>query len=602
MFYKISKAIILCLFLFNTAHSQAPSIEWQKCYGGPSGESCTCIQPTSDGGSIACGIANTPTAGGDITTIIQGYKNWVIKLDAAGNLVWQKPLPGESATAIQQTTDGGYIFNSSIVIQTANITHLDFLVVKLNNSGDIVWQKNFGGTGNDVPACVRQTADGGYIATGQTNSADGNVTGFHGTIDCWIIKLDGAGNLLWQRALGGSAVDNASDIRQTVDGGYILAGFTSSPDGDVINPSHFIGTGWIVKLDNTGNPVWQKLYGSGGPVSICITNDGGYAFVSDAVPGNNSFPGNHGFEDYSVIKLDAAGNLIWQKMLGGSIWDQPRCIIQSNDGGFIAAGSVQSTDGDVVGNHGAYDSWIVKLAADGTPEWTKAMGGINGDWAWSIFQTPDQGYLVGGSTINNNNGDVGPNHGQGDFWIVKLAPDLLPVNLSNFDAAAKGNDVVCKWKTTQEQNSSHFIIERSNDAEHYVTTGRVEAKRNSTTPVDYNFTDKDILLSKDNYLYYRLKMVDIDGKFSYSSIVKISSHHNVTGIVLMGNPVNGLLKINVTDKSIVNTTAKIINSLGAVVKTAILKEGLQNIDISEIAPGNYFLKTKLASQKFILTK
>src|SRR5690606_36383484 len=169
-----------------------------------------------------------------------------------------------------------------------------------------------------------------YILTGSSESNDGDVSGNHGNFDCWIVRLDNIGNIQWQKSLGGSQEDSSGQIQQTFDGGYIMVGYSRSNNGDV--------------------------------------------------------SGNHGHYDYWVVKLDMSGNIQWQKSLGGSGVDMAHSIQQTIDGGYIVAGLSQSNDGDVTGNHGGADYWIVKLDDNGNIDWQKSFGGTGSDNAYSIRQ------------------------------------------------------------------------------------------------------------------------------------------------------------------------------------------------------------------------
>jgi hypothetical protein len=135
------------------------------------------------------------------------------------------------------TSDGGYIVAGEAESINGDVSgnhgSRDFWIVKLNANGDTVWTKALGGTAYDAAQSVRQTSDGGYIVAGQTGSNNGDVTGYHGGGDFWVVKLNGNGDLVWQKALGGSFNDGAGAVRQTADGGYIVAGYTFSQDGDV---------------------------------------------------------------------------------------------------------------------------------------------------------------------------------------------------------------------------------------------------------------------------------------------------------------------------------------------------------------------------------
>ncbi|HRI79448.1 MAG TPA: MopE-related protein [Cyclobacteriaceae bacterium] len=285
----------------------------------------------------------------------------------------------------------------------------------------IAWEKSFGGTGNDNPQCILQTSDGGFVIAGSTYSADGEVTGNHGSWDCWIVKLDTASNMQWQKCLGGSNPDYANSILQTTDGGFIVAGAVLSNDGDVtVNNGGY--DYWVVKLDSNGAIEWQKSYGGvkdDMAYSISQTQDGGFILGGYSSSNNGDVSGNHGSEDYWIVKLSHIGDLEWQRSLGGTTTDKLYSVQETTDGGFIAGGYSRSYNGDVSGNHGQSDFWIVKLGNTGSLIWEQSLGGDDDDEAYSIMQTNDGGYIVGGNS-RSNNGDVSGNHGYIDYWVVKL--------------------------------------------------------------------------------------------------------------------------------------------------------------------------------------
>ncbi len=335
---------------------------------------------------------------------------WIVKLDAQGNIQWQKSLGGsenDRAKSIQQTTDGGYIVAGNTLSNDGNVSgnhgRNDFWIVKLDELGTIQWQKTLGGSEGARAESIQQTTDGGYIVGGTSWSNDGDVSGNHGEDDFWIIKLDASGSIQWQKSLGGSESEQPQSIQQTTDGGYIIAGYTWSNDGDV-SGNHGGGDFWIVKLDGSGTIQWQKSLGGSGfdtAQSIQQTTDGGYI-----ANGYGSIAGNHGTVDFWIVKLDAPGNIQWQKSLGGSTDDLGESIQRTTDGGYIVAGSSRSDDGDVSGNHGDSDFWIVKLDGSGTIQWQKSLGGSEDDRAESnIQQTTDGGYIIAGRS-ESNDGDI----------------------------------------------------------------------------------------------------------------------------------------------------------------------------------------------------
>lgn len=285
-----------------------------------------------------------------------------------------------------------------------------------------------GGTGLDIAQSIRQTADEGYIVAGCTQSNDGDVAGNHGSYDYWIVKLSNTGSIQWQKTLGGAGNDYAYSIEQTADEGYIVAGYTSSNNGDVTG-FHGFEDYWVVKLTSTGTIEWQKTLGGTGfdqAYSIKQTADGGYVIAGYSDSYDGDVTGNHGY-DYWIVKLTSTGIIEWQKTIGGTGTDYARSVEQTTDGGYIVAGYAESINGDVTGNHGSYDYWVIRLSNTGVIQWQKTLGGNGVDFANSIQQTTDGGYIVAGYS-NSTNQDVTGNHGSRDYWVVKLAPDALGTN------------------------------------------------------------------------------------------------------------------------------------------------------------------------------
>jgi len=345
----------------------------------------------------------------------------------APNIEWQKyPEEGvnEFPKSVIQTSDGGYVVSGGYYMGIPS--DIDLFVSKLNSNGDIEWQKCHGGSNTDFGDCIIQTSDGGYAVAGYTYSKDGDLSDNHGEHDLWVVKLDLNGNLEWQKCYGGSYYDSGAGIIQTSDGGYAVAGSTSSTDGDV-SGNNGSSDFWILKLDSVGNLEWQKCYGGSreeGASGIIQTSDGGYVVVGSTVSKDGDVTGNHNytFNDFWILKLNSNGNLEWQKCLGGSDGDFASGIVMASDGGYVVAGLTKSTDGDVNGNHGMSDFWVVKLSSNGDLEWQECLGGSREDSANSIKKTSDGGYVVAGTTSSSDE-DVAASYGYRDFWIVKLNSD-----------------------------------------------------------------------------------------------------------------------------------------------------------------------------------
>ena len=323
---------------------------FNKIYGGIYGDYAHAVQQTSDGGYILAGWTNLIWA--------VYYDAWLIKTGAYGNKVWDKTFGGsyeDGASAVQQTSDGGYIlagYNGSFGAGSS-----DAWLIKTDAHGNKVWDKTFGGSYEDEAYAVQQTSDGGYLLVGYTDSFGA------GKEDAWLIKTDASGETCdcsgdgncyeneskWVKTLGGSGGDYAYSVQQTSDGGYILAGFTNSYGAAY---DHV----WLIKTAANGNEVWDKTFGgiSGDWASaVQQTSDGGYILAG----GTGSFGAGYG--DAWLIKTDANGIEVWDKTFGGISDDWAFAVQQTSDGGYILAGSTYLYDASY------YDAWLIKTDANG---------------------------------------------------------------------------------------------------------------------------------------------------------------------------------------------------------------------------------------------
>lgn len=429
---------IAVAFAFST-QAQSPALEWQSALGGEGTDQAYSIIQTNGGSYVIAG--NSYSMGGDVSGNHGGADVWLAKKDNGHLLDWQKSLGGEAddfASAVIPTSDGGFAIAGYSESTTGDLTlnqgMSDYWIVKLDSDGVMQWQKSYGGSDVDQAYSITQTADGGYAVAGLSRSIDGDVHGNHGENDMWILKLDASGNLVWQASLGGSTLDEAYSIIQTADGGYAVAGVSASNDGDVSGHHSLIWNddAWIVKLNSTGVIEWQKSLGGSAydiASSIIQTTDGGYAVAATSKSPDGDVTGNHGLLDFWIIKLSNAGAITWQKSVGGSANEESASIVQTADGGFAIAGSSSSNDGDISGNHGQYDYLAIKLSGAGLLEWQKSMGGSGADLANSIVRTNDGGLALVGYTYSMD-GDVSGQHGtsspvEPDFWLVKLSEGVV---------------------------------------------------------------------------------------------------------------------------------------------------------------------------------
>jgi uncharacterized delta-60 repeat protein len=332
---------------------------------------------------------------------------------------WVKTYGGTSTDdfySVQQTSDGGYIVAGYTFSFGAGGN--DVWVLKLNSDGTIAWQKTYGIMTNDQAYSIRQTSDGGYIV------AASNFPSHAVYPDAWVLKLNSDGIVAWQKTYGSSFADEAQTIQQTSDGGYIVAGENN-------------GNLWVLKLNADGTVAWQKTYGSGGgevAYSIQQTSDGGY------IVAGNTHSFGAGLADVWVLKLSADGTVAWQKTYGGGDVDLAHSIQQTSDGGYIVGGWTHSFGA------GNYDAWVLKLNADGTVAWQKTYGGAIDDQAYSIQQTSDGSYIVAGRA-----GSFGA--GNDDAWVLKLNPDGTPAWQKTYGSTNPDD----AWSVQQTSDGGYII-------------------------------------------------------------------------------------------------------------------------------------------------
>ena len=428
--------------------AQVPQLSWERSIGGSQLDTAQKIISTADGGTIICGSSNSSDI--DVSSN-QGLTDvWIVKLNAAGEIQWQKNYGGsdfENATDIKPTLDGGYIVSGYTNSTNGDIIDpkggCDGWILKLDSEGEMIWHKNYGGSGPEQFWSIVPTVDGGYTAAGYSRSIDGEVALNQGHEDVWIVKVDGDGIIEWEKTFGGTMVDYGYAIDQTADGGYIVACESNSQNGNITAP---LGSWdfWILKLNALGTLTWQKSFGGASadsPSDLRKTSDGGFIIVGESKNFNNGVPGNHTSSDMWALKINASGILQWQKAYGGSKFETAKQVELTSDGGFFIFGTTASFDGPVVGanvysdgiNHN--DPWLIKVNALGDIQWQKIIGGMGCDVANSFCLRPN-GDILTASLINYISGDVTTHNGGGDVWLANITTQALAINQARAQAFA----------------------------------------------------------------------------------------------------------------------------------------------------------------------
>lgn len=304
-----------------------------------------------------------------------------------------------------ETSDGGYAvvgFTSSISVGEGGllVSSADFWFVKTDVFGNMEWNQTYGGAGNDEAFSLVATSDGGYAIAGRTNSFG------DGEYDCWLVKTDASGNMLWNSTCGekqyasetyGTTSEWAHSLVEASDGGYVMAGmgnYTIFVGGDV----------WLAKTDEFGNMEWNHTYGGtwhDEAFSLVEASDGGYALAGSTQLTNST--------DFWLVKTDEFGNMEWNHTYGGPGEDVEiaRALVEASDGGYVLTGTAESVGDSVVDSF-----WLVKTDAAGNMEWNQTKEKTGYEMAYSLIATSDGGYAMAGSTYS-------PSTGDSDFWLVK---------------------------------------------------------------------------------------------------------------------------------------------------------------------------------------
>lgn len=348
-------------------------------------------------------------------------------------ILWQKSYGGsfyDKAQSIIETIDGDYVIagNSQSIDYdlNSNLGNFDCWVIRINHTGSIIWKKSFGGGGYDYARSIIQAPNGGFLCVGETNSQNGDITNPYGQEDFWVVKLNENGEIEWKKNYGGSSNEGGYSACVTNDGNYIIAGSSESSLPEILD-NHGYNDFWVLKIDINGNEIWQKNYGGSNHdylKKIKKTSDGGYILTGDSKSSDGNVGGNNGKQDVWTVKINENGIIQWQNNFGGSEDDFSKNVIEDSDGNFIVIGETYSFDLDAVENHsgnGLRDYFVIKLNNLGQKIWSRCYGGESNEYARSIIQSSSDDYIIVGESYSGTGQPTG-NHGSADYWLIKINP------------------------------------------------------------------------------------------------------------------------------------------------------------------------------------
>lgn len=369
-------------------------LEWQKNYGGSGNDDGRSIAPTQDGGYIFTGAVET--GDGDIDTHYGSKDFWLVKIDASGSIQWQKTLGANDwdfPEALLETPDGGFVVAG---INYTFFNKLDYMVYKLDANGEVEWQEKYGGTEDEYLRSIELTDDQGFIITGRSRSDDKDVSDNYGDYDWWMVKLDQHGELEWEGNYGGTAKDEAAYVKQLPDGGYIAVGESKSTDFDLTN--NYGGADlWAVRLDAFGQIVWQKSFGGSeydSATSVEVSSDGGFAILGTSSSADQDVSSNNGLSDFWMIKIDGEGNLLYEQNYGGDRGESGHSMVSVGEGEYVLTGVLRSWEFE--DHNGGQDMWVIKVKEQKTAlQENFSISSIE------VFPNPSSGYFSIKQTYTN---------------------------------------------------------------------------------------------------------------------------------------------------------------------------------------------------------
>lgn len=353
--------------------SKDDTLQWNKTFGGSEDDRGADIIATNDGGFALFGFSKS--SDNDVNENAGAQDFWVIKITSSGLISWQKTFGysgADSGTSFLQTKDSGYLITGVLDVTASNgqgnskraQKHAggDIWAIKLNSSGELEWSKYYGGSFTDTPFGLVETNDDSFIIAASSDSNDVDISNNKGSYDFWVLKISSTGVLIWEKNFGGSEVDEPRGISTTNDGNFVIVGDTRSSDEDVSSNNGGADL-WMLKISTEGNLIWEKTFGGSSfdvARSVSKTLDNGFLISGNSRSLDSGFS-NQGQNDAWVLKVDANGNKLWQKFIGGTENDFLFDAIQVNETSLIAVGESSSSTGDIKENKGFSDALIIKI-------------------------------------------------------------------------------------------------------------------------------------------------------------------------------------------------------------------------------------------------
>jgi hypothetical protein len=401
--------LFLCFFsliCFSLLTAQVPDTLWTRTFGGADWDLGRALTRMDSSHYIIAGYSHS---------FGNGYEVFLICIDQNGDSLWTKTFGGpndDEAFDIKQTLSENYIIAGWSSSYGSGLR--DAYLIHVSGTGDTIWTRTYGGAARDIAFGVYPTADGGFVFSGETRSS-GN-----GQSDLYLAKANNQGDSLWAKTYGGSQQDFGYSVLETADSGLIAVGFTESFGSGM-------GDAYIVRTDASGDSIWAKTFGGSldeRAYKIQHASDGGFI-----ITGYSASTGAGGNDVY-VVKMDENGDSIWTRTYGGTQDDYGYDIKVCANGGYVITGKTRSF------GSGNEDLYLLRITQDGDTIWTQTFGGSSDDAGSSIAVMPDSGLLIAGETYSYGAGGY-------DVWLLRMEPVTgIAQHARNWELGTE------KWKLT----------------------------------------------------------------------------------------------------------------------------------------------------------
>lgn len=639
---KQLRLTVICFFIILSLPAQIPSLQWARNIGGSRGDE---IKVDAAGNVYTtgyfAGAGDFDPGPGNYFLNAFGIADdaYISKLDANGNFLWAIQLGGSSTNysfSIEVDAAGnvysvGY-FSGTVdfdpgpgVFELTTNGQFDIGISKLDANGNFVWAKKVGGANSDLAYSLILDQTDNICITGNfigvvdfdPGPAIANLDG-NGTLgECFILKLTAGGDFIWAKEIDGNYSVGSTISKDATGSLYVCGVYNLTADLDpgvgVYNvTSADAGTdAFVIKLDASGGFVWGRSFGGPGTQTCeSVETDasgnvylaGYFPFTVDFDPGVGIFEMTAtGSSDAFVLKLDASGNFVWAKAFSGTAAENANDLAVDALGNVYVTGLFQATT-DFDPGAGVFnlttisnDVYVAKLDAAGNFGWALQFSTGFSNTGLSIFVRSNGNIYTTGQFQGSGDFDPGPgttalNSANGRTYIVNLGSSVLPLTLLEFSGSSIASGNILQWKTAQEINTKDFEIEWSNNGINFEKIAARKSAGNSNATKQYSYLHTT-RVNGDNY--YRLKMQDIDGRFTYSNIIKINTKITVADFSVFPNPVSNVLQLNIQSLKTETLLFRLLGADGKIIASkyfnVVKGSNLFNWNLRSIPAGTYFI-------------